>query len=236
MAYLVSRSIAFGSYAAPRRPRRRPVRFAGHYNLGDAASDFCIPIANARIPPVLRAKWLQACITAYQQQRPAAPPAPGPAPIVAPIVAPPGTPAPYAGTYAGTPVPVGFSTSQIYVDLQGNQWMFDPASGTWKNATAAANAAAITSEQAQAAQIAAATATSPAGGPAPILVTSPTLSPYLPQQGAPGVSVSVSPSGGYSDILNWLSESTLISPIPNWILLAGGGLLAMKLSGKKGLL
>lgn len=165
----------------------------------------------------------------------------GPAPIVAPVTSLPPTvasPTPGAtGTYSGTPVPLGFPTNETFVDGQGNQWQYNATTGTWQNATAAAAAAAIASEQAQAAQIAAATATSPAGGPAPILVTSPTVTPGLqPTSSLSPVSVSVSSGSSYSDILNWLSESSLVSFAPNWATLAAVGLLALKLSGKKGLL
>lgn len=240
MAYLATRSIAFGTYSRPRQARRRPVRFPGHYGLGQTteAESFC-QSQSLRIPPILRAKWLQACITAYQQQHPAAAAAPAPtaapplhtpAPIAQPIV----TAVAPTGTYAGTPVPIGFSTSQIFVDSNGHQWMYQNTSGTWLDATAAAQSAATASEQAQAAQIAAATATSPQGGPAPILVTSPTISPSLPQQGGAisPVSVSVSSGSSYADVLNWLGERTLLSFAPNWAVLAGVGLIALKLSGK----
>jgi len=163
----------------------------------------------------------------------------GPAPIVPPAT--PALPPTSAGTIptptstvAGTPVPVGFPITQIFVDPVGHQWMYQQATGQWIDATRAAQQAAITSEQQQAAQIAAATATSPGGPESPTLVTSPTVSPYLPNQPSLSpVNVSVTSAGsGYSDILNWLTESTLISPIPNWVLLAGGGLLVLKLSGK----
>jgi hypothetical protein len=179
-----------------------------------------------------------------------APPAPTPAPAPpvgapvgpAPIVAPA---APAAGglpasAYAGTPVPVGFAATQIFVDGNGHQWMYNQAAGIFQDATAAAMSAATASEQAQAAQIAAATATSPGGPESPTLVTSPTVSPYLPAQGTTAsgapVSVSVTSGSSYSDILNWLGESTLVSFAPNWAILAGVGFLALKLSGKKGLL
>jgi hypothetical protein len=175
--------------------------------------------------------------TANPPQLPAPAPAPPAVPIVSPTPTPIGAPVP-ASYYAGTPVPVGYPITQIFVEPNGNQWMFDQASQTWKNATAAAIAAATASESAQAAQIAAATATSPGGPESPTLVTSPTVSPYLPNQPSLSpVSVSVSsPGSGYSDILNWLGESTLISPVPNWVLLAGAGLVAIKLSGKGHLL
>jgi hypothetical protein len=184
--------------------------------------------------------------TANPPQLPAPTPAPappvgapvGPAPIVAPAApAAGGLP---ASAYAGTPVPVGFSASQIYVDGNGHQWMYNQAAGIFQDATAAAMSAATASEQAQAAQIAAATATSPGGPESPTLVTSPTLSPYLPAQGTTAsgapVSVSVTSGSSYSDILNWLGERTLVSFAPNWAILAGVGFLALKLSGKKGIL
>jgi hypothetical protein len=181
---------------------------------------------------------------------PAAPTAVAPAPIItpaspvttaagAPVVTSSGATPSWASAVAGTPVPLGYPITQIFVEPNGNQWMFDQASGTWKNATQAAKSAAITSEQQQAAQIAAATATSPGGPESPTLVTSPTVSPYLPQQPSlspVNVSVSSPISSGYSDILNWLTQSTLISPLPNWILLAGAGFVAIKLGGKGHLL
>jgi hypothetical protein len=196
--------------------------------------------ANPQVPgwPAEAAR-LQALL--QQQQQAAAAPV-GPAPIVAPATPalPPtssGTIPSPAQTVAGTPVPVGFPITQIFVDPVGHQWMYQQSTGQWIDATQAAQQAAITSEQQQAAQIAAATATSPGGPESPTLVTSPTVSPYLPQQPSLSpVNVSVSSPSGYSDILNWLTESTLVSPIPNWVLLAGAGLVALKLSGKKGLL
>lgn len=156
----------------------------------------------------------------------------------APVVTSSGSTPSWASAVAGTPVPLGYPITQIFVDPSGNQWMFNATAGVWQNATQAASQAAIASEQAQAAQIAAATATSPGGPESPTLVTSPVISPSLPNQPSLSpVNVSVTSAGsGYSDVLNWLTESTLISVVPNWVVVAGGALVAFKLSGKGHLL
>jgi len=141
---------------------------------------------------------------------------------------------------ANTPVPPGFNKAQVFVDGNGNQWMFNSSAGVWQNATAAAASLATQQEQQQAAQIAAATGTSPGGGPSPILVGSPVVNPTLPNlpptlPGAP-LNVNVTTPGAvtsaYSDVLNWLTENTMISALPNWVVVAGIGLVVLKMSGK----
>ena len=212
-----------------------------------AVNQIWLRIANIKLSGIqgaLRDAFLQR-LQAYNASfaaAPAAQPTAPPAPVATPIVTT--TPAAINDpSVAGTPVPPGFPHNNVYVDSSGNQWMYNATTGLWQNATAAATSAATTAEQAQAAQIAAATATSPQGAPTPILVSSPTVSPSLPlpssSYGAPApVSVSVSsptPST-YGDILNFLTESTLISPLPNWVVGAGVVLLVMKFGGKGHLL
>lgn len=67
----------------------------------------------------------------------------------------------------------------------------------------------------------------------PIAPSTSTTTTALTSSGTPApVDVSVSTpaaSSGYQDILNWLSENTLISSVPNWAVAGGVGLLGIAL-------
>ncbi len=116
-------------------------------------------------------------------------------------------------TLATNPVPSGYPTSSTYTDASGNVWAYNGSA--WVNygtsSNAANQAALVANANAQAAFASGASTTSPAP-----------------------VSVTTSTETGYQSILDWLSESTLISGIPNWVMAAGAGLLALKLAQSKG--
>lgn len=116
-----------------------------------------------------------------------------------------------AASTAGSPVPAGYPTNQFYVAADGTLWEYAAAQSQWipipSNYAAAAAAAA------------GATPTTPQ-------VTA-SLAP------APATSVSVTTpaaSSGYSDILTWLQNSTLINGVPNWVIALGGAAVLFKIS------
>ena len=154
-------------------------------------------------------------------------PAPAPAPTPVAVSNPPNT------FYPGTPVPVSTPTSSPFVDANGNLWIYNGNAGGWINSTLGGNYYAGT----------------------PVPVNTPTNSTYTDSNGnvwvysngnwintnAPGaalpanaipqpVAVNVASSSGYQSVLDWLSQQTLITGVPNWVIAAGGGLLALKLS------
>jgi hypothetical protein len=133
-------------------------------------------------------------------------PVPAPAP---PAVA---APQPTGATNAGTPVPVGFPTNQFFVSNDGSVWEFSQAQGTWINTGTPYNVGPSAVSPTPAAV--------PAGAVSPAASTQP-------------VNVTVAPAAtesAYQSVLDWLSQSTLISSVPNWILVLGAGLLALKIS------
>jgi len=138
-----------------------------------------------------------------------------PLPVESPISAPPaGTPAtPAIGTganYAGTPVPVGFPTNQFFVSNDGSVWEYSQAQGGWINTGTPYNVGASASPQAAAAS---------------------TQAAAVPASSAPVVNITTpaTPSA-YQGVLDWLGQSTLISSVPNWVLVLGAGLVALKVS------
>lgn len=126
---------------------------------------------------------------------------------------------------SGTPVPAGYPTSQIFVDSNGAFWQYSAAQSQWVNVGTPYNTGA------GGVPPAAPTGSTPS---APTSLTTPTTAP------APVTTVSIAPaSSTYSDILNWLEEDTLgatigFPSIPNWIVVAGAGALAWKLSHSSG--
>lgn len=148
---------------------------------------------------------------------------PGGNPIPLPVVSNPIPPVPptlvCSGSNCpntGTPVPIGFPTNQFFVSSDGSVWQF--GNGKWFN-TGTPNTAGGSG----------APPALPAA--APIAAGGDTSAPVAP------VSVTVAPAGesSYQAILDWLTQSTLISPVPNWIVGGGVALVAWKLfgSGKK---
>jgi hypothetical protein len=135
---------------------------------------------------------------------------PAPAPVVTPV----------ASANAGTPVPAGFSTSQIFVDANGGFWQYSASQNQWVNVGTPYNTGAA------AIPPAVPTGSTPS---APTSLTTPTTAP------AP-VNVSVAaPVSSYQEILDWLQQDTLgstigFSSIPNWIVVAAAGALAWKFS------
>jgi hypothetical protein len=125
-----------------------------------------------------------------------------------------------AAQVAGTPVPVGTSTTQIFTDAYGDTWQYSPSYGVWvETYSATATSTALTT----------ASSAVPAG-------TS-TAAPYTDASGNTwtynatiGQWVMTAAASGYSSILNWLTQQTLISGIPNWIIAAGVGFVALKFS------
>lgn len=124
----------------------------------------------------------------------------------------------------GTPVPLGYPTSQIFVDPNGGFWQFSASQNQWINVGTPYNTGATSVPPAVP------TGSTPS---APTSLATPTTAP------AP-VNVSVAaPSSTYQEILDWLQEGTLGSTIgfpsiPNWIVVAAAGALAWKFSQPAG--
>jgi hypothetical protein len=133
-----------------------------------------------------------------------------------PLLPEPGSPNPpvptvYSGSPAiavvGTPVPAGFPVNQLFMAPDGSQWAYSTTQARWMNVGVPFNL-------------------NPPSAPAPASTSIPTSS------GPPGVtpaSVTVAPaaaSSPYSAVLNWLTQNSLVSALPNWGTLAiGYGLL-----------
>lgn len=140
---------------------------------------------------------------------------PGPMPVLHPQpVLLPSTPTIPATTpsTAGTPVPAGFPVNQFFVAPDGSVWEYSPSSNSWFNTGTPYN-----------------TGGSSGGG-----ATSPTpIATNGSGTSAQPVSVTVTTPGaaaesGYQSILDWLTQETLITSVPNWIVAGGVGLLIWK--------
>lgn len=128
-----------------------------------------------------------------------------------PIITPPVT-----SSTTGTPVPAGFPVNQFFVAPDGSVWEYSAASKTWMNTGTPYNVGG-------------------GGGGTPTSSSGGSGSGSAPSQ---PVSVTVNApaasSGGYQAVLDWLTQQTLISGIPNWVIAGGGVLLAYKMgSGGK---
>lgn len=147
--------------------------------------------------------------------------------------APTGSSTPNASTAAqvsGTPVPIGYPTTAPYSDSYGNTWQFNPNTGMWIE-TAIGNP--YTSQLTAGGGGAVAGA---AGSPIPAGTS--TAAPYTdasgntwvydPATGSWQLASAAASSSPYSSILTWLSQSSLISPVPNWIIVVGVGFVALK--------
>lgn len=106
------------------------------------------------------------------------------------------------GFYAGTPVPIGYPTNQAYVDAYGNTWTYSSVSGTWVESSAYYSAlTAATSGSAN-----------PGGG------------------SSSSTTIQQAPASETQSLLDWFSEQTLISGIPNWMIAAVAGFAALKIT------
>lgn len=152
----------------------------------------------------------------------------GVTPTPTPSASPTGTTYSTAAQVAGTPVPVGYPISSPYGDLYGNTWQFNPATGTWtETAIGSASSAALAAGGAVAGA---------AGSPIPAGTS--TAAPYTdangntwvydPATGNWQLASSGAAASPYSSILTWLSQSSLISPVPNWVIVVGVGFVALK--------
>lgn len=146
---------------------------------------------------------------------PAPTPTPPPASTTTTTTAPGGAP---AQNVSGTPVPVGYPTSQFYVNnADGSVWEYSASAGTWVNTGVPYNvgSAALQTASQQAAASAAAqqATTTPTTATVPV---SATIAPDL--------------STSYQSVLTWLSGTDLgtvigFPTIPNFaFVLAAGGL------------
>lgn len=103
----------------------------------------------------------------------------------------------------GSPVPAGFPTNQLFMAPDGSQWAYSVARGQWINV----------------------------GTPYDLSVASnppaASTSPPPPVTSAP-VSVTVAPPAAgpspYQSILDFATQSSLISGVPNWLVALGAGL------------
>ncbi len=133
----------------------------------------------------------------------------GPYTYTPPGAAPPPTPSPSTG---GTPVPAGYPVNQFFVAPDGSVWEYSTSSNSWFNTGTPYNTGA---------------ASSPAAS-APVSSSTPPPQP---------VSVTVAPAAaesGYQSILDWLTQETLITSVPNWIVASGVGLVIWKATNSSG--
>lgn len=144
---------------------------------------------------------------------------PGPPSSVGPIVTgpytytPPGTaaPTPTPPSTGGTPVPAGYPPNQFFVAPDGSVWEYSTSSNSWFNTGTPYNTGAASS--------------------APPAANAGVSAPPQP------VSVTVAPAAaesGYQSILDWLTQETLITSVPNWIVASGVGLLIWKATNSGG--
>lgn len=120
-----------------------------------------------------------------------------------------------AGALAATGVsvvPANWPTNQPYTDASGNVWVY---TGTgWQISTYGTGTSPYTTAAAEQAAMSA----QAYGG-------------YGAPAAAPATAAAA--GGGYQSILDWLSEETLISGLPNWGILAAAGVVFMMLNKRK---
>jgi hypothetical protein len=128
---------------------------------------------------------------------------------ILPVQPPPGTPI----ATPGSPVPAGFPTNQLFMAPDGSQWAFSVAQGRWLNVGTPYDL-------------------SVASNPPPASTSTP------PPAAAAPVSVTVAPPAAgpspYQSILDFATQSSLISGVPNWIVALGAGLLWKAVSSSMG--
>jgi hypothetical protein len=176
-------------------------------------------------------------------------------PFVEPVTAPLTTSGSTAAEVAGTPVPVGYNRNTPFINSDGSQWEFSVSQDLWVNVGTPYQVNPIV----PAPGTTSATASTGAQiGGTPVPVGYPTAAPYSDIYGnvwqfntatgtwietfQAGSAPAISPSGAiapaaapnvltdsYTSILNWLTESSLLSPVPNWALVAGLGFVALKM-------
>jgi hypothetical protein len=127
-----------------------------------------------------------------------------------PITALPTTPVttPTTSTSVATsPVPSGYPTNQTYTDGSGNIWQYNATTGAWGIVGSVYAGGALTD-------------VTPAATGSTVSVST---------------GSSVPTESDYQSILDWLSQSSLIPSVPNWVVALGAGLLLFKVSsgGKK---
>jgi hypothetical protein len=166
-------------------------------------------------------------------------------------------PSPTASTsvYAGTPVPSNYPTNQFFVNSDGSVWEYSAASGTWIDTgtpynvgAGAASAAPAASSGAVAAPAASTTTTAVSTDGTPVPAGFPTNQEYTASDGslwlfnaatgtwqyagissgAASGSAATTAEGDVQSLLQWFSQSTLISGVPNWALAAVAGVIALK--------
>ena len=160
-----------------------------------------------------------------------------------------------AANVSGSPVPVGYPTSQIYVEPGGAFWEFNGTS--WQNVGTPYNVSGGSTPASTTSSTTAPASPVPAGYPTNLLYTysdgsmwqyNAALGGWQEIQGPSSTTTQLSTTGapagttvlpavansGYQSILDWLSNSTLISGVPNWIIAAGASLAAIKLMHPSG--
>lgn len=112
-----------------------------------------------------------------------------------------------------SPVPANFPTNQLYVAPDGSFWEYSQAQGQWINTGTPYNVGAPVA--------APGAATTPA--PAPVTVVTPAAAP-------------VPTTSAYQSVIDFATQSTLLPPIPNWLVGVGiflGGKLLLEKAGKR---
>jgi hypothetical protein len=141
----------------------------------------------------------------------------------------PGTPASTptstaSGYYTNTPVPLSWPTNQVFTDVNGNQWAYNAGYGTFQMTSSVFQSSALSTSSG----VPAGTSTN-----APYTDASGNTWVYNPSTGQWTIS-SAAAASPYTSVLTWLSQATLLSPIPNWALVAGLGFVALKFSQSSG--
>jgi hypothetical protein len=118
-----------------------------------------------------------------------------------------------------SPVPAGYPTNMLYTYTDGSVWQYNASIGGWTEIQAPSTTTSMLTSSGV-----------PTGTPttAPYTDSAGNVWTYNPTTGQWAISVPAS-SSGYQSILDWLSTSTLISGVPNWIIAAGAGFAAIKL-------